>query len=105
MVLVNSVGELVDCGRDLQALEEDALLTLNANVLGPLHEASQVALRLDAPTDSEVARVLGEQRTLHFATTLSSRGCSHHLLAFCCLLYLYTRSVTTAPVPQKQMKN
>jgi hypothetical protein len=46
-ILVESVRELGDRGRDFQALVEDDLLTLEANVLGPLDEASQILLRLD----------------------------------------------------------
>ena len=39
-VLVEGVRELGDRGRDFQALVEDDFLTLKANVLGPLDEAS-----------------------------------------------------------------
>ena len=46
-ILVESVRELGDRRWDFQALVEDDLLTLEANVLGPLDEASQVLLRLD----------------------------------------------------------
>jgi len=46
-ILVERVRELGDCWRDFQALVEDDLLTLEANVLGPLDEASQILLRLD----------------------------------------------------------
>lgn len=46
-VLVEGVRELGDRRRDFQALMEDDLLTLEANVLGPLDEASQVLLGLD----------------------------------------------------------
>lgn len=46
-VLVEGVRELSDRRRDFQALMEDDLLTLEANVLGPLDEASQVLLGLD----------------------------------------------------------
>ena len=49
-ILVESVRELGDRGRDFQALVEDDLLTLQANVLGPLDEASQILLRLDILT-------------------------------------------------------
>lgn len=46
-VLVEGVRELGDRRRDFQALMEDDLLTLEANILGPLDEASQVLLGLD----------------------------------------------------------
>ena len=39
LVLLESLGELVDGGGHLETLHEDALLSLNANVLGPLDEA------------------------------------------------------------------
>ena len=46
-ILVKCVRELGYRGRDFQALMEDDLLTLEANVLGPFDEASQILLRLD----------------------------------------------------------
>lgn len=46
-VLVKGVRELGDRRRDFQALVEDDLLTLEANVLRPLDEASKVLLGLD----------------------------------------------------------
>ena len=49
-VLVQSVGELGDGWWDLQALVKDDLLALETNVLGPLHEAGEVLLRLDVLT-------------------------------------------------------
>ncbi len=49
-ILVESVRELGDRRRDFQALVEDDLLTLQANVLGPLDETGQILLRLDILT-------------------------------------------------------
>ena len=46
-VLVESVGELRDGRGDLQALAEDNLLALEADIFGPLHEAGEVLLGLD----------------------------------------------------------
>ena len=46
-VLVQRVGELVDCGRHLEAVLQHAMLALEAHVLGPTHEAGQIALGLD----------------------------------------------------------
>lgn len=46
-VLVESVGELSNCGRDLEALVEDDLLALEANVFGPFDEASEISLGAD----------------------------------------------------------
>jgi len=46
-VLVKGVRELGDRRRDFQVLVEDDLLTLEADILGPLDEASQVLLGPD----------------------------------------------------------
>ena len=68
LVLVNGLGELVDGGRDLEALEKNALLSLDANVFGPFDEAGKVADRLDVTTDSEVLGRLLEERALAVST-------------------------------------
>lgn len=78
---------MVESGRNLQSLEENSLLTLNANVLGPLDEAGQVSLGLDVTTDSKVTSILLEQGAL--ALLSSTGGASHNLLAN--LLDLYAR--------------
>lgn len=49
-VLVQSVGELGDGGGDLQALTENDLLALEANIFGPFDETGQVSLWLDVLT-------------------------------------------------------
>lgn len=46
-VLVEGVAELGDRGRDLEALVEDDLLSLQTHVFGPLDEAGQVTGGLD----------------------------------------------------------
>lgn len=46
-ILVQSVGELGNGGRNLQALGEDDLLALKADVFGPLDETGEVGLVLD----------------------------------------------------------
>lgn len=46
-VLVEGVRELRNGGGNLQTLVKDNLLALEANVLGPLDEASQISLRAD----------------------------------------------------------
>ncbi len=68
LVLVDSLGELVDGGWDLEALEKNALLSLDANVLRPFDEAGKVADWLDVTTDSEVLGRLLEERTLAIST-------------------------------------
>jgi len=62
LVALNGVAELGDAWRHFEAVHQDALLTLNADVLGPLDEACEVSLRLDVSSDSKVAWVLFEQR-------------------------------------------
>ena len=61
LVLVNGRLELVDVGWDLKALEKDALLSLDADILGPLDETGEVANWLDVTTDSEVLGALLEE--------------------------------------------
>jgi hypothetical protein len=51
--LIDGVLELRDRRRDLKALKEDTLLTLKANVLGPLDKASQVRSGLDVTSDTK----------------------------------------------------
>jgi hypothetical protein len=63
-VLVEHVLELGDRRRDLQAHAEDLLLALEADVLGPLDHAREVALGLDGLADAEVARPLLKKRVL-----------------------------------------
>ncbi len=56
LVLVDGLGELVDRGMDLQALAEDGALAQDPHVLGPTHEAAEVASSgADGPTDVEGA--------------------------------------------------
>ena len=64
LILVDGRGELVDGWWDLESLHKDALLSLNADVLGPLDEAGQVARGLDVTTDTEVLGGLLEERAL-----------------------------------------
>ena len=56
--------ELSNGGGHLESLVKDALLPLNADVLGPLHESGEVSLWLDVTSQSEVAWVLLEERSL-----------------------------------------
>lgn len=62
LVLLYSLGELIDCRRHLQSLHQDPLLSLDADVARPLNEAGEVTLRLDVSSKSEVASVLLEER-------------------------------------------
>jgi len=54
--------ELGNCGRDLESLHEDSLLSLDSDVLGPSDESGKISLGLDITTDSEVLGRLLEKR-------------------------------------------
>lgn len=73
-VLVKGVVELSDSGRDLEALVEDDLLALEADVFGPLDKASKVRLVLDVLTDTKVARAGLEERVLRDRLGLAARS-------------------------------
>ena len=68
-VLVKNLLELGDRRRHLQAHVEDLLLALEADILGPLNHARQVALGLDGLADTEVPGPLLDERVLE--------GCQH----------------------------
>jgi hypothetical protein len=57
-VLVQDLGELVDCRGDLEALVQDLLLTLKTNIFGPLDETRKITLGLDILTNAKVAATL-----------------------------------------------
>lgn len=78
-VLVDSVLELSNRGRNLESLVKDTLLALNADVLGPLHEPGEVSLWLDVTSQSEVTRVLLEERVLSGARASSLAALDHFL--------------------------
>ena len=56
---------MVESGGDLQSLKKNSLLTLDADVFGPLNEASEISLGLDVTTDSKVTSILLEQGALN----------------------------------------
>jgi hypothetical protein len=62
-------------------------LSLNSNVLGPLHETSEVSLWLDVTSQSEVAWVLLEETGLASRTRCSGRA-DNNLLSFNSFLHL-----------------
>lgn len=65
MILVQSLGELVDGGRDLETLLEDGLLSLDADITGPFDISAQIAfLGQNITTNLEVSGVLGEKVTV-----------------------------------------
>ena len=82
-LLVEGGVELVDCRGHLQTGLQNGLLPLQANVLGPLDEARQVALGLDVLADAEVAGALLEQRVHNSLDLrlLGGQGGGCHLLA------------------------
>lgn len=63
-VLVENLLELGDGRGNLQAHVEDLLLALEADILGPLNHARQVAVGLDVLTDTEVPCPLLDERVL-----------------------------------------
>jgi len=74
-ILVECLGELVDGWGDLQSVQENALLSLELNVLGPLHESGQVALGWEIISNTKVSgslfdkRVFGWSGGLHLLST------------------------------------
>ena len=82
LVLINGLGELVDGGWNLETLEKNALLSLDANVLGPFDETAQIPLGLDVLTNAKVTRTFlkeGVDDPLRFGLLDSQRGCCHLL--------------------------
>ncbi len=62
LVLVQSLGELVDHWGDLEALQQDLLLALQTNVLGPSDIAREIAASgADVATNTSVLGAGGEQ--------------------------------------------
>lgn len=80
LVLVKGRVELGNGRRDLKALHEDGLLSLDTDVARPLDHAGKIALGLDVTTNTEVAGALLEKGILGFATGGSTTNNS--LLAF-----------------------
>jgi len=54
LVLLESIGELVDGGGHLQSLHQDSLLSLDSNVARPFDETGEVTFGLDISTKSEI---------------------------------------------------
>ena len=74
-VLVEDVLELSQRRRDLQAHLKDLLLALEADVLGPLDHAGDIALGLDVLADTEVAGALLDEGVLRsLAHAMRIRG-------------------------------
>jgi hypothetical protein len=63
---------LVESRGNLQSLKKNSLLTLDADVFGPLDEASEISLGLDVATDSKVTSILLEERALDLTGASSS---------------------------------
>jgi len=61
LISVNSVGELVECGRNLESLEEDSLLSLEKDVFGPTNKSGEVSGGLDITSDSEASGLFLEE--------------------------------------------
>lgn len=63
-VAIESILELGDGWRDLEAHVQDLALALEADILGPFHHARDVTLRLDILADTEIARPTLDQWVL-----------------------------------------
>jgi len=61
LVLVESLGELMDGGGNLESLQQDSLLSLKNNVFGPSQESGQISLGLNVTTNSVVSGILFEK--------------------------------------------
>jgi len=62
LILLNSLGELVDGGGHLESLHEDSLLSLDSDVFWPFDETGEVSLWLNITSESEVLGSLLEER-------------------------------------------
>jgi hypothetical protein len=60
LISINRARELVDRWWHFKPLHKDALLPLNADVLGPLHETGQIPDRLVIASNPEILGVLLE---------------------------------------------
>jgi len=87
LVLINGALELVDCWGNLQSGHKNSLLSLDTDVLGPLHETGQVSRGLNVTSNSEVTGALLEERCL---VSGCSAGISNNdLLSFDSFLHLW----------------
>ena len=82
--------ELVDHWWHLQSLHEDSLLSLDADVLWPLDESSEVALWLDVASETEVSWVLLEERPRTGSRATSSSLGFNDLLSSFNFLHLFS---------------
>ena len=64
-IFVESLGELVERRRNLQALPEDPLLPLDPDIERPFDEPGEILLRWEGSSNSELLRTLLEQRIRH----------------------------------------
>merc|ERR1719319_1527550 len=61
-LLVQSISELVDWGRNLQSSLENSLLSLQTDILGPFHISGQISPVTDISTNRPILWPLYEQR-------------------------------------------
>jgi hypothetical protein len=102
-VAVEDVLELSESRGNLQAHLKDLLLSLEANILGPLNHATDISLGLDVLADAEVAGSLLEKGVLGgllASLTLRERGGSD-LLAGLGRLSLRKEDISKAFKPTK----
>lgn len=60
-ILVQSVSKLVDHWGDLQAVQQNTVLSLEANIFGPANKVGHITLGGHILTNTEVLRGLFEQ--------------------------------------------
>ena len=79
LILAKSEGELVDDGRDFKSLEEDFLLSLEKDILGPLDISSKVSLWLDLTTNLVVSRLVLDKFSISRLFEIFLGNFSHRL--------------------------
>ena len=72
MVLIKSFLELSDDWRDFDPAEEDSLLPLESDILGPSDKPGEISFRLDVIANSVVPRPCLEQRMGFLLTLLDN---------------------------------
>jgi hypothetical protein len=72
LISIESLGELMEEGRDLKSGEKDSLLSLEEDVFWPSQKSGDVSLGLGVVTDSEVSGSFFEKRILFSVKSLFS---------------------------------
>jgi len=94
LVLLESLGELVDGGGHLQSLHKNSLLSLNTDVTRPSNEASEVTRWLEISSKTEVASLFLEERSRSNASTTSTSFRLNDLLSLSFLHLMAQRKLS-----------